>query len=67
MHEMVINLPILMTCSFESTFLNCLLKFNAMRRMQYTEDTSGPVHPTRSNRKAASKLVPLSDIIQKFG
>ena len=66
MHGMVRSIPIWMTCFFMSTFLNFLLKFDAMWQMQYTDETSGPVHPTRSDCKAASKPVPLSDIIQKF-
>ena len=67
MHEIGRNIPILMTCFFKSTFLNYLLKFDAMWRMQYTDETSGPFQPTCSDCKAASKLVPLSDIIHKFG
>ena len=67
MHEIGRNIPILMTCFFKSTFLNCLLKFDAMWQMQYTDETSGPFQPTRSDCKAASKSVPLSDIIHKFG
>lgn len=67
MHEIRRNIPILMTCFFKSTFLNCLLKFDAMWRMQHTDETSGPFHPTRSDCKAASKPIPLSDIIHKFG
>ena len=66
MHEMVRSIPILMTCFFKSTFLNCLLKFDAMWQMQYTEEISGSFHPTRSDCKATSTLVPLFDIIHKF-
>ena len=67
MHEMVRSIPILMTCFLKSTFLNCLLKLDAMWRMQYIDETSCPFHPTRFDCKAASKLVPLSDIIHKSG
>ena len=67
MHEIGRNIPILITYFFKSTFLNCLLKFDAMWRMQYTNKTSGPFQPTRLDCKATSKSVPLSDIIHKFG
>ena len=67
MHEIGKNIPILMTCFFKSIFLNCLLKFDAMCRMQYTDETSSPFHPMHSDCKAASKPIPLSDIIHKFG
>ena len=55
MHEVLKSLHILIF--LKSTFLESLLKFNAMWRMQYIEVTSGSVHPTRSDSKAISKLV----------
>ena len=67
MHEVLRSLPILMTYFSKSTFLKSLLKFDAMWQMQYTKVTSGLVHPTRSDHKVASKQVPMSDIIHRFG
>ena len=67
MHEIGRSIPILMTCFFKSTFLNCLLKFDAMWQMQYVDETFGPFQPMHSDCKATSKPVHLSDIIPKFG
>ena len=61
------SLPMLINYRLSSAFLNFLLKFDPIWRMQYIEMRSSPFHPTYSDCNAKTNSVEVSHIVARIG
>jgi len=64
--EVMKCLPMLISFRFNSTFLNLLLKLDAIWHMQYTEVKPSSSEATSRDCNADNIVVPLSVIMHRF-